>query len=230
VVTAIKVLTKFLICFSVSTGPFYANQKPDHIRLHGTIESQGIRLNLSVATKEQKKIRAVVHDDAKSVVMHIVFNQGNLYLRETHSGKRTTRLVVGDEAATNLVDLLALNPDYHFRGEDSLNLGAFESAGYSIELKRAENPIKKSEIYPPTELRLRKKEGDRIVLLRIIKYLDFHDSDMAYLQPKCLEFKDHQSGDSGTIKIDTVGYNPGLPDFLFEINSEDTERGSSFTD
>ena len=223
-----KVFSIILVAIIANYGDLAAKQKSDFIRLHGTIESQGVQLNLSVATKEQDAIRATISNSDKSIVLQLIHNEEGFFSRSrTPDSKATTRKLSGDEAAGNLMDLLSLNPDYHFRTVNGFNLEPMTSEGYTFEFKRSKTEIEGTEIYPPVHLRLFRDENNRNKLIRSIEFIDFHPHTYPYLQPKTLKFTDETSGETGYIKINKVEYNPGLPDFLFDIEIPDSTANGS---
>lgn len=192
-------------------------REPDAIRLHGTMTSAGITVNLSVIAKAQHQIKATVSNSTKSVSIEVFFNEDGLHLHEQYAdGTRQLKQLTGDLAASHLLDLLAVNPHYHFRDRNGFQTDGPACEGYRFVLVRANAPLEGTELYPIRSISIHKDGEAENPPLRTIRYLEFMESTEPYLQPKTMEFIDEVSGESGTIRIHKVEYNAGLPDFLFE--------------
>jgi outer membrane lipoprotein-sorting protein len=178
----------------------------------------GIPLQMSISTKEQKYIRASIHTPTKTAGATIVFNGKKVVILEKVTQESTSRLLSGEEAAANLFDLIALNPDYHYSASNGFDFKIPVFEGYYIELQREVEPIRETNRYMPTKMILHEVGESGNTLIRSIKYLSFFDEIDPYLQPKEIVFTDESNGETGRITIQKIEYNVGLPDFLFEID------------
>lgn len=185
-----------------------------HSRMHTDNDTE---LNLIVFTKGQKLIRASMHPANKSHGAVIAYDGQIVKVQEEIVDVYPTKVLEGEDAADNLFDLIALNPEYHFRKRDGFNLEAQVLQGFRIEIQRKEYPIAGTEIYKPISLKLYKVSDSSETLIRSAQYDHFFKDKKPYLQPKALTFTDETNGEKGKIIVESVEYNAGLPDFLFEL-------------
>ena len=192
--------------------------KPESILIYSTMSMEdGLTMDLATFTKEQKFIRGSIYTDKKLAGAIISYNGESIGIHEKMATPTPPRALSGDDAASNLVDLIALNPDYHFREKDGFNFNIHIFNGYRVELLREDAPIEGTEIYLPTALKLYKKVESDERLIRSIQYSTFFEQLEPYIQPKKLTLVDEATGEEGHIFIDSVHYNAGLPDFLFVL-------------
>lgn len=198
--------------------------KPESILIHSEMQlATGISLDMVISSKEQKYIRAAIHNDQKTVGVSIVLNKNTIQSIEESNLKSSVRTLKGEDAASNLLDLIALNPDYHFSGRDAYNFKIPIFEGYRIELENEEDPIAGTERYPPIKLLLYKVDKSGETLIRSIEYISFFENTKPYLQPKEIIFTDEETSESGRIIVHKVEYDVGLPNFLFKLRDE-TEK------
>lgn len=191
---------------------------PESILIHSELSMEsGLKLNLIVFTKEQDLIRASIHPADKSFGAVVAYDGQAVKMQEEIIDVYPTKVLEGEDAAGNLFDLIALNPEYHFRKWDGFDLESKVLQGFRIEIQREEDPIAGTEIYEPISLKLFKVEESGETLIRSTLYNQFFKNKEHYLQPKILTFTDETTGEKGTIKVENVEYNVGLPDFLFEL-------------
>lgn len=191
---------------------------PESILIHSELSMEsGLTLNLIVFTKEQDLIRASIHPADKSFGAVVAYDGQTVKMQEEIIDVYPTKVLEGEDAAGNLFDLIALNPEYHFRKWDGLNLDSKVLQGFRIEIQREESPIKEPETCKPISLKLFKVEELGDTLIRSTQYSQFFKNKEPYLQPKLLTFTDETTGENGTIKVKSVEYNVGLPDFLFKL-------------
>jgi len=183
----------------------------------------GTSLDMVTSSKEQKYIRASIHTPTKIAGATIVYNGNAIAIVEDIAYQSTSRVLSGEEAAGNLFDLIALNPEYHFRASDGFNFKIPVFEGYRVELLREGQPVAGTERYPPNKMLLYAVGESGDSLIRSIEYLSYFDTIEPYLQPKEITFTDESTGDTGRITVQKVEYNVGLPDFLFEIEDETAE-------
>lgn len=191
---------------------------PESILIHSELSMEsGLKLNLIVFTKEQDLIRASIHPADKSFGAVVAYDGQAVKMQEEIIDVYPTKVLEGEDAAGNLFDLIALNPEYHFRKWDGFDLESKVLQGFRIEIQREDDPIEETEIYKPISLKLFKVEASGDTLIRSTQYNQFFKNKEPYLQPKLLTFTDETTGEKGTIKVEKVEYNVGLPDFLFEL-------------
>jgi len=191
------------------------------IRAHGEMEANGRLLKLSQATKGQEQIRASILAPDGSASVTIYFNGRKIHLQEDLPDRQSVRELSGEDAATHLLDLLALNPEYHFRPIDGFNLQHPVFEGFSLEIKRAEAPDDADEgepgeqTRPIAQIRLIDLSLERNPTIRTIRYLENFPDGRHGQAPRKIAFTEDRTGEGGTITLKEYQYNVGLPDFLF---------------
>ena len=195
--------------------------EPISIVIHSTIQLNGHEpFEMLISTKEQKYIRASVRNPKKTAGADIIYNGKAIALVERGTPKSKSRFVSRDEAATDLFDLIALNPEYHFRKIDGFNFNIPTFKAYRVELQTEVEPVKETERYRPVKALLYEEQDAVSTLIRIAEYTEFFDQTDPYFQPKELTYTDLTTGDIGHITVDKIEYNVGLPSFLFDISDE----------
>ena len=195
--------------------------KPESILIHSTMQLDGGHsLGMVVSSKEQKYIRATIHNQKKTAGATIIYDGKVIALVEGETFQTTARVLSGAEAAANLFDLIALNPEYHFKKFDGFNFKTPAFKAYRLELQMEAKAFKETERYRPIKALLYEEHDAGSTLLRSIKYISFFDLPDPYLQPRELTFTDESTGEIGRISVQKVEYNVGLPDFLFDLGDE----------
>ena len=215
-----------LICLAISligdtSLSAQIQAKPISIVIHSTIQLNGHEpFSMLISTKEQKYIRASVRNPKKTAGADIIYNGKAIAVVERGTPKSKSQFVSGDEAATDLFDLIALNPEYHFRKIDGFNFNIPTFKAHRVELQTEMEPVKETERYRPVKALLYKEQDAVSTLVRIAEYTEFFDQTDPYFQPKELTYTDITTGDIGHITVDKIEYNVGLPSFLFDISDE----------
>jgi len=195
--------------------------KPISIVIHSTIQLDGDKsFEMLVSSKEQKYIRASIRNPKKTAGADIIYKGKAIAVVERGTLQTTARVLSGAEAAANLFDLIALNPEYHFKNIDGFNFNIPTFKAYHVELQTEAETIKETERYRPKKALLYKGHDADGTLVRTIEYIKFFDQTDPYFQPKELTFTDVSTGVIGHITVDKFEYNIGLPSFLFEIGDE----------
>ena len=197
--------------------------EPISIVIHSTIQLDGDgdkSFEMVVSSKEQKYIRASIRNPKKTAGADIIFNGKAIAIVERGTLQSKSRVVSGDEAAADLFDLIALNPEYHFRKIDGFNFNIPTFKAYRVELQTEAEPFGETERYRPLKALLYKEQDAVSTLVRIAEYTKFFDQIDPYFQPKELTFTDVMTGDIGQISVNKIEYNIGLPSFLFDISDE----------
>jgi hypothetical protein len=193
------------------------------IRLHGTMAMEEAEpLSLAVFKGSDHRIRAAIFDETKIAQITLLYSGGHLLIDERTPGGRVRREAEGEEAAANLLDLIALNPDFHFENPESRAI--LESPvldGFSIRLARKEEAFADTGIFLPDHLKLFRDSGATAELIRSVYFDSFMGSLKPFPQPRKLRLVDELTGETGRIEVLSVEYNPGLPDFLFELPEEE---------
>jgi outer membrane lipoprotein-sorting protein len=204
--------------FTFLNGQVRAKPESESILIHSTMQlGSGASLEMVTSTKNQKYIRASIHNSSNTVGATIVYNGKSIKIVEETSDKSTARILSGEEAAANLFDLVALNPEYHFNANEGLNFKISTFKGYRVELQREATPVAETERFRPTKMLLYKVAETGDTLIRSIDYLSYFEKIDPYLQPKEITFTDEAAGETGRITVQKVDYNVGLPNFLFEL-------------
>ena len=219
---------KTLICLTIcliGVTPLSAQiqAKPISIVIHSTIQLDGDgdkSFEMVVSSKEQKYIRASIRNPKKTAGADIIYNGKAIAVVEKETLQSKSRVVSGDEAAAALFDLIALNPEYHFRKIDGFNFNIPTFKAYRVELQTEAEPDKETDRCRPIKALLYKEQDAASTLVRIAEYTKFFDQTDPYFQPKELTFTDVMTGDIGHISVDKIEYNIGLPSFLFDISDE----------
>ena len=173
-----------------------------------------------VSSKGRKNIRASIRNQKKTAGADIIYDGKAIAIVERGSPQKRSRVLSGEEAATNLFDLIAINPEYHFKNIDGFNFNIPTFKAYHVELQTEAEPVKETERYRPKKALLYKGHDADGTLVRTIEYIKFFDQTDPYFQPKELTFTDVSTGVIGHITVDKFEYNVGLPSFLFEIGDE----------
>ena len=197
--------------------------KPISIVTHSTIQLGGDgykSFEMVVSSKEQKYIRASIRNPKKTAGADIIYNGKTIAVVERGTQQSKSRVVSGDEAAADLFDLIALNPEYHFRKIDGFNFNIPTFKTYRVELQTEAEPDKETDRCRPIKALLYKEQDAASTLVRIAEYRKFFDQIDPYFQPKELTFTDVMTGGIGHISVDKIEYNIGLPSFLFDISDK----------
>jgi outer membrane lipoprotein-sorting protein len=192
---------------------------PISIVTHSTIllDSEN-SFGMLVSSKGRKYIRASIRNPKKTAGADIIYNGKTVAIVERGSPQKRSRVLSGEEAAANLFDLIALNPEYHFKNIDGFNFNIPTFKTYRVELQREAEPFEETERYRPVKALLYKEHDAGSNLLRSIEYMEFFNQIDPYFQPKKISFTDVNTGDISHITVDKIEYNIGLPSFLFEIS------------
>jgi hypothetical protein len=192
--------------------------------MHGEVIADGRTLKLSLASKSQNRIRTTIQAPSGQATVTVFFNIDAIIVEENAPGGRSVRELSGSEAAAHLLDLLSLNPEYHFRPVDGFDLGHPLLEGFSLEILRAATVESAGKPPPIEEIRLIEHSGGNDQTIRTIRYLK-HSTDQVHgYVPQTIEFTDNTTGEGGIIEVTNYSYNAGLPDFLFEAPSVMPEK------
>ena len=192
--------------------------QPVSILTHATIHLEGGQsVRMVMTSKEQKYIRASIRNQKKTTLADIIYDGKAIAIVVMESPQKRSLVLSGEEAATNLFDLIAINPEYHFKNIDGFNLNIPTFKAYRVELQTEAEPVEETERHRPVKALLYKEHDAGSTLVRSIEYMEFFDQADPYFQPKKISFTDVKTGDIGHIAVDKIEYNIGLPSFLFEI-------------
>ena len=195
--------------------------EPISIVIHSTIQLDGDKsFEMLVSSKEQKYIRASIRNPKKTAGVDIIYDGKAIAVAESGTLQSKSRVLSGEEAAANLFDLIALNPEHHFRKIDGFDFNIPTLQAYRLELQNEAEPFGETERWRPLKALLYKEQDAVSTLVRIAEYTKFFDQIDPYFQPKELTFTDVMTGDIGHISVDKIEYNIGLPSFLFDISDE----------
>ena len=192
--------------------------QPVSILTHANIHLEGGQsVRMVMTSKEQKYIRASIRNQKKTTLADIIYDGKAIAIVAMESPQKRSLVLSGEEAATNLFDLIAINPEYHFKNIDGFNLNIPTFKAYRVELQTEAEPVEETERHRPVKALLYKEHDAGSTLVRSIEYMEFFDQADPYFQPKKISFTDVKTGDIGHITVDKIEYNIGLPSFLFEI-------------
>ncbi|MDG1241258.1 MAG: hypothetical protein P8P52_01725 [Opitutae bacterium] len=211
-----------LICIGIfALGAINAHAQihtnTESIRLHGNMSMGETNLNLTLITKGQNKLRATIRGKNHLTRAHIIHNQEQLWTKNSINGQESVRQLEGKNAAENLLDLLALNPEFHFKDRNGFDLSSPIFEGYSIEYTQSEKPNLNTGKCTPKALQLSEITDGEAHLIRSIRYISFQKKTTPFIQPKELTLTDEITGEIGKIVIHKVVYNTPLANFLFEL-------------
>lgn len=214
----VKLIQNFASLILVASCLSATPRHTSAIRLHGTMSADGFEARLSVISKDQNKIKATLSNAQRTIVVDVYFIDNKVYLtKQSPDGKTEHGKLEGDEAASHLLELLAFNPDYHFGNSDEFDLSTPALGRFKVALTRSETAIEETEVHPPQSVSVYREDAHGATPIRTVRYLKFRDQIEPFLQPTEMEFVDEKTGKRGSISIDKIEYNAGLPDFLFEI-------------
>ena len=196
----------------------YRRREVSSFRLYGKITQSGSSLDLTLAAKNQNQIRATLHRPSHSARITVFYLNDTLVLSEDQGTSRTIHKMEKEEAARQLMELIALSPHYFF---DNANLPIFDSSifdDYILELKMQEigynsGQMPTSENKKPERMTLYIKETTEPI--HTIEYISFLEDNKHAPQPSKLIIRNDKTKIESEIAIEKIEYNPGLPDFLF---------------
>ena len=213
------ILLSLAICL-VSDTSLSAQITGQHVSIltHANIHLEGGQsVRMVMTSKEQKYIRASIRNQKKTTLADIIYDGKAIAIVVMESPQKRSLVLSGEEAATNLFDLIAINPEYHFKNINGFNLNIPTFKAYRVELQTEAEPVEETERHRPVKALLYKEHDAGSTLVRSIEYMEFFDQADPYFQPKKISFTDVKTGDIGHITVDKIEYNIGLPSFLFEI-------------
>ena len=125
------------------------------------------RLDFTAYKSGQDLIRATIQDKSGRFGVDVIHKDGRIHTIERLDEETRVHELTGDEAATHLLDLLALTPRYHFDKSNIFNLKTPVFRDYRVDFISSEED---NESVLPSKLRLYKKTNDTEVLIREIIY------------------------------------------------------------
>ena len=206
-------------CFSASVLSAQLRHPIRSIRVHGEMTTNEHTLNLMQATKGQDQIRSSVLAPDGGTVVTVFFNREKIYVAQDFPDQKKVREITGDDAAAYLLDLLALNPEYHFRQRNGFNLKHPLLENYSLRIRPEPddgNSVESDENQLIREINLMDKSRGENSILRTIRYQDFFPAEKDIRMPRTITLTDHTTGEHAVIILKKYEYNVGLPTFLFE--------------
>ena len=207
-----------IFAFSGITAHAQPHTTTESIRLHGSMAMGDAKLSLTLVTKGQNKLRATIQGEHHQARVHITYNQEQLWTKQSINGSESIRKLEGKEGAENLLDLLAINPEFHFKEKDGFNLNCAVFQGYKVEYTQSEKPYKDTDKHIPESLTLFEIRDGESRLIRSIRYISFQKETTPFIQPKELSLIDELTGEIVKIVIHKTDYNTPLPDFLFKLS------------
>jgi len=173
------------------------------------------RLDLTAYKRGQDLIRATIQDESGRFGVDVIHKDGRIHTIERLDEETRVHELTGDEAATHLLDLLALTPRYHFDKSNIFNLKTPVFRDYRVDFISSEED---NESVLPSKLRLYKKTNDTEVLIREIIYSHSSRQPQKYtLELWELELRDLVDGKNGNIVLKKMENNAGVPMFMFSI-------------
>lgn len=187
------------------------------IIVRGSIHDGRDSLNVIMSSTEQSALKMTIFNESKSVKISIVYSHDEVFVSESAEEHSESRRLNKSESARYLVDMLAVNPDHHFKRFDGFDTNTPALNGYSVILNFPELEIDSEQRPIPTSIelyRINKEEPKQ--LIRRIEYKSFHEPHGQYLRPKELLFIDVINNRQGKMILDSFEYNLGVPNFIFE--------------
>lgn len=213
-----------LLCLSAASGltaQVALPNRPEYttILVNAELLMDGKPLSLSLGVVGPLKLRASIRDEATGIEVSYVYNEQKLTVVLGLPDNSFEPIEnSADDAVAVLVDLLSLNPEFHFGPGVVANIFSepiFE--GYSVEIKNYPQEPDSEEKPLCQSIRLFRNDEAQSTLIRSIEMLNYFPAVQPYAQPQELAFTDETTGESGQIIVRNVQYNPGIPEFLFEL-------------
>jgi hypothetical protein len=185
-------------------------------RIYAKMELDGNRMDMTVAIKNVESIRASMHKYPNPARVTVYFQKGLIYIVEDNGKSKSIRQMGGDEAARQLLELIAFSPNRFLDQDDSVQLNSPIFSNYKVEIERVpksdQDGNQKQQI---SEIRL--ENALTGIVLHRIQYLNTAPVSKKETSNRPLQFIIHnmETNERGTVRIERIEQNPGLPDFLF---------------
>ena len=172
-------------------------------------------VSLKVLKKGRHWIRATVTKRNRNSESILYFRKESLdVINRLPEGIRTKKLSPM-ETASNLIDLMALNPIFHFGQQHKYSFKSPELANFKVRIDR-EPPEYNQSLGMIRSIRLIHSQNKSQSVVRTIRFKHAKFDGDGNFHPHTLRFLDEQSQDVGKVIVQRIDYNLGLPDFLFE--------------
>lgn len=201
----------------------------ESIRMSLTFTMKGESVEGKVFKLHQDKMRLSISGNRAHQGVRLVYSETQIH-RFLHDSFPLDKIEsTGDEAPSDLFDLLSLTPDYHFSQSEEgtlfdLNIEMLE--GYEIVLHRA--PARSGDVaFRPAQiaqLLRRDLEGGESALIRSARFVEFDTFGGRLRSPSKIIFTDEISDEETVVEITAVDYNVGVTHFMFGLPSPRVER------
>jgi hypothetical protein len=185
------------------------------IQLNGTIDDGKDTFDFNLMVKGQDKLRASIQIQGRHTKFEIIYLKGILCTSRTKDKESETVQLEGTKAATNLLDLIAMNPLHHFKSRDGFEMDNPVFKDFELVYESTEDLKESIDDALPLTIKLYEIGTNTRSLTRTIKYVSFHDVKEVIAQPKEILLIDETSANTARIIINDYSYNKGIPDFVF---------------
>lgn len=189
------------------------NEQVHSLIIYAKMTQSGHSMDLYIAVRGNKIRATLGHFPARITVFH--FEDSMIAYKEIGE-KQEKRIMNEEEAARQLMEMLAICPQYFFddRLQTIFDFPLLQS--YSLELRMIDDEKTKAM---PSTLQLRSgKNKPPIQMARYVEYFDDDDTrepPLLMKQPSKLIIINRSTGQESAIEITHIERNAGLPDFVF---------------
>ena len=196
----------------IETKPITKLQKPLYsVIVYAEMEQEGKAIDLSLIAKDKNKIRATLSNfPSKVTVLH---KNGAVILQEEIGGKQIERILTGEAAARQLLEMLGLCPYFFFNNLKNEHFKSLVQEGYTVDLQdddRVEAKVSEKIVL------IDNSTGNTIHSVRFLNCEKTEITENSY-QPTRVVINNHLNERKSEIRIKHVEWNAGLPDFLFNL-------------
>ena len=196
----------------IETKPITKLQKPVYsVIVYAEMEQEGKAIDLSLIAKDKNKIRATLSNfPSKVTVLH---KNGAVILQEEIGGKQIERILTGEAAARQLLEMLGLCPYFFFHNLKNEHFKSLVLEGYTVDLQYDDRVEAK---VPEKIVLIDNSTGNTIHSVRFLNCEKTEITENSY-QPTRVVINNHLNEQKSEIRIKHVEWNAGLPDFLFNL-------------
>lgn len=162
-------------------------------------------------------MKMVIFDEERTAKISILFSSNKIYATTIKEERTNSRLLNKEESALYLFDMMAVNPNYHFRNnkDQSITIPTFD--GYAVIVNFDDSLQTDQGVSIPESMELFRIQGEDKILIRRVHYKNFHQPHGILLRPKEMLFYDVIRERKGEVYLEQFEYNSVVPDFIFEL-------------
>lgn len=188
------------------------------IRTHALFQSGDQEMDVTLVKQGQDLMRLSSGNRNRSYELALVYRSNSVHRREWINAEPFESEKQPDNQFTDLFDMVAINPFYHFERQNKFDMSFFKENGYWIEYKKADTSVDDGFIENvPFSLKLYRDKGGRSILLRKADYKSIMKRSDGIVQPEEIVFTNELTGKTVRVIITKLEINMAPPAFLFEI-------------